>query len=91
MTIIEITGKAKEYRDILSFIRQLEDESEALKVAMIDELKSRNTDTLQTDIFTIRLAKYCSTRIDTATLKKDLPDVAAKYSKMTEMCRFTVS
>ena len=91
MTIHEISCKAKEYCEIMSFIKQLEDEAEALKVAMIEELNARNTDMLQTDICTVRLSKYRSTRIDTTRLKKELPDVADIYTKVTEMSRFAVT
>ena len=41
MTIVEITGKAREYREVQAMIKQLEEEAEALKGEMIAELEAQ--------------------------------------------------
>jgi predicted phage-related endonuclease len=86
-----LTSKAREYREILAMIQELEEEAEALKAAMIAEMEVQEVDTLQADIFTIRYTKYQSSRVDTTALKKELPDVAARYTKTTETRRFQVA
>jgi len=91
MTIVEITGKAKQYRELQIYIKQLEEEAEALKAEMIAELEAQGTDTLQADVFTIKWTAYKSNRIDTTALKNELPEVAARYTKTTEAKRFQVA
>ena len=91
MTITEITEKAKAYCEIQALIKQLDGEAEALKAKMIEELKSRDTDTLQADVFNIKWVTYCNNRIDTAALKKAFPDIAAEFTKQTVMRRFQIT
>ena len=91
MTIVEITEKAKQYRELQTFIKQLEEEAEALKAAMIAEMEAQNTDTLQADIFTIKWTAYKSSRLDTTALKNELPEIAARYLRTTEARRFQVA
>lgn len=91
MSTFEITNKAREYREIQAMIKQLEDEAEALKAAITAQMDAQNTDTVQADIFTIKWTVYSSSRVDTAALKKELPDVAARYTKTTEARRFQVA
>lgn len=49
---------------------------------MLAEMKSRGVKTLETEAVKLTLKDaYTRSTIDTAALKKDMPDVAAKYSK----------
>lgn len=91
MTTAEITTKAKEYRELQAMIRELETSAEAVKAVLIAEMESRGADMLQVDIFTIKYTTYTSNRIDTAALKNELPDIAARYTRVTESKRFQVA
>ena len=91
MSINEITTKAREYRELQVMIKQLEEEADAIKAAITAHMDAENTDTLQADVFTIRWTAYTSSRVDTTALKKELPDVAARYTKTTEARRFQVA
>ncbi|MDR0326577.1 MAG: hypothetical protein LBI19_10865 [Oscillospiraceae bacterium] len=91
MSTIDITKAAKDYREIQSMIKELEAEAEAIKTTITAHMDAENADTLQADIFTIKWTVYTSQRVDTATLKKELPDVAARYTKTTEARRFQVA
>lgn len=91
MTINDVVTKIREYKELQAYIRQLEEEAEAAKAAIVAEMEARGTDTLQADIFTVRYTAYASSRIDSAALKKELPDVAARYTKTTEARRFQVA
>ena len=91
MTMLEITGKAKEYREIQALLKQLEEEADALKAEMIAELEAQGVDSLNADIFTIKYTAYKSNRLDTTALKNELPDIAARYTKVTEARRFQVA
>lgn len=91
MSTIEISTKAKEYRELQQFIKQLEDEAEALKAAIVAEMEAQQTDTIHTDLFTIKYTEYQSSRLDGKSLKSELPEIAARYTKTTTARRFQVA
>jgi predicted phage-related endonuclease len=91
MTINDVVTKVREYKELQAFIKQLEEEADAIKTALIAEMEAKNIDTMQADIFTIKYATYTNNRIDTAALKKDMPEIAAKFTKTTEARRFSVA
>ena len=82
---------AREYRELTQFIKELEEQADALKQQMIEGMAAMNTDTIITDMFTVRYTTYTSSRVDTKALAAELPDVAARYTKTTEARRFSVA
>lgn len=74
-------------------IVRLEDEAKRMKEVrqqyvdyMLAEMKQRGVKTLETDNIKLTVKDaYKRISIDTAALKKDMPDVAAKYSKESEV------
>jgi len=91
MTTQEITTKIREYKELQAYVRELEEELEATKAAIISEMEARKVNTLLADVYTVKYQTYSSTRIDTTAFKAELPDVAAKYTKTTEARRFSVA
>ena len=91
MTTIEITKAAKDYRELQAMIKELEAEAEAIKSSITAHMDAEQTETLTAEIFTIKYTAYTSQRVDTTALKKELPDVAARYTKTTEARRFQVA
>jgi len=87
----EIISIVREYKELQIFIKQLEEEADGLKAAITAEMDARQTDSLIVDVFTVRYTTYTSNRVDTTALKKELPDVAARYTKATEARRFSVA
>ena len=91
MTTIDITKAARDYREIQAMIKELEAEAEAIKTNITAHMDAQQTDTLQADIFTIKYTAYTTQRIDTTAIKKELPDIAARYTKTSEARRFQVA
>ena len=91
MTNIDINKAARDYRELQAMIKELEAEAEAIKANITAHMDAENTDTLQADIFTIRYTAYTTQRIDTTAIKKELPDIAARYTKTSEARRFQVA
>jgi predicted phage-related endonuclease len=91
MSSTEMTSKVREYKELQIFIKQLEEEADALKAAITAEMDARQTDSLVVDVFTVKWTAYTSSRIDTTAIKRELPDVAARYTKTTEARRFQVA
>ena len=71
MSTNEINAKAREYREITHFIKQLQDEADALKAAITAAMEAAGTDTVETDLYTVRWSTYTASRLDTAALKAE--------------------
>jgi predicted phage-related endonuclease len=87
----EISTKIREFKELQIFIKQLEEEADGLKAGIIAKMEAQQTDTLQTDLFTVKYTAYTSSRVDTTSLRKELPEIAARYTTTTEARRFSVA
>lgn len=85
----EIIEKVRELRELQALIAEAEQEAEtikdALKVAMGD------TEELRAGEYKITYKPVTTARIDTAALKKAMPDVAAAFTRSTTSRRFSVA
>ena len=79
-------------RELAQYTR-LQEETTTIIDGLKDELKAimqeRNTDTLTGTEHKASYKAVASSRIDTTAIKKELPEVAAKYTRTTETRRFT--
>lgn len=85
----EIIEKVRELRELQALIAEAEQEAEtikdALKVAMGD------TEELRAGEYKITYKPVTTARIDTAALKKAMPDVAAAFTRSTTSRRFSIA
>lgn len=88
MSTAEITAKVTELQEL----RRMQEELEAEITALTDVIKDimGEAETLTAGPYKITYKSVTSSRIDTAALKKALPDIAAQYTKTTTTRRFTV-
>ena len=79
-------------RNLAEYTR-LQEETSAIIDGLKDELKNimqaQNTDVLQGTEHKACYKPVSSSRIDTTALKKELPEIAAKYTRETVTRRFT--
>ena len=79
----------------LTQLRRLADNLDAEITSIQDEIKAHmaaaQTDTLTAGAFRVVWKSVTSTRIDTAALRRELPEVWQEYGKTTTTKRFTVS
>ena len=79
----------------LAQLRRMADDLNAEITAIQDEIKAHmaaaQTDTLTAGAFRVVWKSVTSTRIDTAALRRELPEVWQEYGKTTTTKRFTVS
>lgn len=79
-------------RELAQYIR-LQEEAAATVEALKDQIKQYMTenqlDTLAGDEHKATYKTVSSSRVDTAALKRDHPDIATVYTKKTETKRFT--
>ena len=89
MSINEMESKARELRQLQSLIEEAQAEAEALKDAI--KAAMGDSESIQAGEYKITWKPVKSSRIDTAALKKALPDVADRFTKETTVRRFTVA
>ena len=89
MSINEIEAKARELRQLQALIEEAQAEAEALKDAI--KAAMGDSESIQAGEYKITWKAVTSSRIDTAALKKALPDVAERFTKETTIRRFTVA
>ena len=89
MSINELEAKARELRQLQALIDEAQAEAEALK----DQIKEAmgDAETVQAGEYKITWKPVKSSRIDTAALKKALPDVAQAFTRETTTRRFCVA
>lgn len=86
---MNIATKAAELQEL----KRLREELDAEISALEDEIKSSMGDAEQitAGAFKITWKAVTSSRLDTAALKKALPEVAARFMKQTTVRRFTIA
>ena len=89
MSINEMESKARELRQLQSLIEEAQAEAEALKGAI--KAAMGDSESIQAGEYKITWKPVKSSRIDTAALKKALPDVAERFTKETTVRRFVVA
>ena len=89
MSMNEIEAKVRELRELQALIEEAQQEAEAIK----DTIKARMGDNeeLRAGEYKITWKPVTTSRIDTAALKKALPDVAQAFTRETTTRRFCVA
>lgn len=91
MNANELDMKVNQIRSL----KRLIEEAEAEIGGIEDEIKARmtelDTDELRGDACKVTWRQVSTTRIDSKSLKKDLPDIAAQYSTTTSYKRFLIA
>ena len=89
MSINEMERKARELRQLQALIDEATAEAEAIK----DALKAAmgDAESVQAGEYKITWKTVTSARIDTAALRKALPDLAQQFTKVSAVRRFSVA
>lgn len=91
MTREEITKKVSELRELSRMADELSAEIEALKDELKAEMNEGNGYELKGTDYKITYHEITQTKIDSKALKKDLPEIAEKYSKVSSYRRFLLA
>ena len=79
-------------KELAEYIR-MQEEAAAMVESLKDQLKERmsaaGVDSLSGSEHKATYKAVTSSRVDTTALKKDLPEIAARYTKTTTARRFT--
>ena len=89
MSIKELESKIRELREMQRFIEEAQAEAERIK----DEIKAAigDSDEVLAGEYKVTYKPVKSFRIDTAALKKAMPDIAQAFTKETTVRRFVVA
>lgn len=89
MSVIEMENKARELQEL----KRMREELEAEITGLEDAIKAAmgNEEQITAGAFKITWKAVTSNRLDSSALKKELPDVAARYMKQTTVRRFVVA
>ena len=85
----DIITKVQELMELRRMAEELQSEIDALQEAVKDFMGSEET--MIAGAFKVSYKSITSSRLDSAALKRDLPNVAALYTKQIITRRFTVS
>lgn len=80
MSANEMTAKVRELKEL----KAMADEIKA-------EMTARNTEEMTVDIFKIRWAHVTSSRFDSASFKKAMPELYGQFTKTSESRRFSIA
>lgn len=88
MSISEIIKAAQEIQEL----KRMREELEQTIAGLEDNIKQAMTEEqLIAGPYKISYKSVTSARLDTSALKKELPDVVARYTKTTTCKRFTIN
>lgn len=84
----EIIIKVQELMELRRMSEELQEEINALQKAVKDFMGSEET--MIAGAFKVSYKSVTSSRLDSTALKRDLPNVAALYTRQTTTRRFTI-
>ena len=84
----EIISKVQELMELRRMSEELQAEIDALQETVKDFMGSEES--MIAGAFKVSYKSVTSSRLDSAALKRDMPNVAALYTKQTTTRRFTV-
>ena len=91
MSINEMDSKIKDLRELRRMADELAAEMETIQDSIKAHMDAAGVDTINGTDWKVTYRAVTSSRIDTAALKKALPDVVERFSKTTTARRFCIA
>ena len=91
MSANEITAKVRELQELKALAEELAQEITAIEDAIKAELTARNAEEMTVDVYKIRWTKVTSSRFDTTSFKKAMPELYGQFTKTSESRRFSIA
>ena len=89
MSINEMENKIRELRQIQALIEEAQAEAEAIKDAI--KAAMGDSEAIQAGEYKVTWKPVTASRLDAAALRKALPDVAERFTRITTVRRFVVA
>ena len=91
MTERQIENRVRKLQELEAQQKALEAEAEEIKTVLKAELEAQGLEELPTKSFIIRWKEVVSNRLDSKSLKAELPEIYNKYCKSSSSKRFTIA
>lgn len=91
MTNKELLDAIREIKDLKNIIQEAQNTISAYEDAIKAHMTAENLDKLSVDVFNVHWTTYESSRLDSAALKKELPEIVARYTKPSTARRFSIT
>ena len=91
MSINEMDSKVKELRELRRMAEELAAEIDSIQDSIKAHMDAQGVDTINGTDWIVTYKAVTSSRLDTAALKKALPDLAQQFTKTTSTRRFLVA
>ena len=91
MAANELIAKLNELAELRQMASDLGAEIEAIQDEIKSHMAAARTDTLTAGAYKVVWKEITATRIDTAALRHDLPEIWQEYGRTTTTRRFTIS
>ena len=91
MSTNEMNAKARALKRMKAKAEELAEQMSAIEAEIKAEMEAQGVEEITAGTIKIRWTKIISNRLDTAALKKAVPDIAALFTKPTESRRFTIA
>lgn len=91
MSNTEMQSKVDELRELRRMAEELDSEITAIQDAIKSHMTAHGVDELSGTDYKITWKEISSVRLDTVALKRELPDVAARYTKQSITRRFCLA
>lgn len=91
MNMNEMESKIRELRQLQALIDEAQQEAEAIKDQIKANMTAQGAEELRAGEYRITWKAVTASRLDTAALKKALPDVVERFTKTTTSRRFCVA
>lgn len=91
MSVDEMDKKVKELRELRRMQDELTAEIEAIQDTLKGHMDANGMDTLLGFDWRITWKPVTSSRLDSTALKKELPDIAARFMKQSTVRRFVLA
>ena len=87
----EMINKVRELKELKAMAEELAAEISTIEDLLKAEMVERGTEEITVDVFKVRYTTVTSSRSDTTAIKKEMPEIAAKYTKQSITKRFSVA
>ena len=91
MSIDIMNAKVKELRELRRMADELAAEIETIQDELKGHMTAQDTDTLTGSDWKITWKSVISNRLDSTAIKKELPDIAARYTRQNAARRFVLA
>ena len=91
MSINEMESKVKELRELRRMAEELAAEIDSIQDSIKQHMDAEGVDTITGTDWKVTYKTVTSSRLDTAALKKALPDLAQQFTKTSPSRRFCVA